>query len=205
MKITKLEHSGVMLEKDGKVLIFDPVEILAKIPEVSGVAAIIITHGHFDHLQPEVVERILAGNVGARIFTTEDTADKIRGAEVVKSGDKLEVGGFRLEFFGGEHMPIFDKVPCQNVGVVVDDYFLNPGDSLDFVPGKNIGVLFCPIVAPWCKGSDSVEFIKKYMPKIVMPAHDALLSEFGKGVYVRNTAAMCEEMGVKFEEKQIVE
>ena len=102
-------------------------------------------------------------------------------------------------------MPIFDKVPCQNVGVIVDDYFLNPGDSLDFVSGKNVGVLFCPIVASWCKLLDSVEFIKKYMPKIVMPAHDALLSEFGKGVYERNVAMQCEEMGVRFEEREYID
>jgi len=34
MKITKLEHSGIIIEKDGKRVVFDPVEINGKIPKL---------------------------------------------------------------------------------------------------------------------------------------------------------------------------
>ena len=54
MKITKLEHSGIIIEKDGKRVVFDPVEIRGKIPKLENVVAIVITHKHGDHLQPEI-------------------------------------------------------------------------------------------------------------------------------------------------------
>ena len=59
MKITKLEHSGVTIEKDGKVLVFDPVEIMEKLPDFENVVAVIITHKHGDHYQLDKITEIL--------------------------------------------------------------------------------------------------------------------------------------------------
>lgn len=36
MQITKLEHSGMIVEKDGKKLVFDPVEFAETLPELHG-------------------------------------------------------------------------------------------------------------------------------------------------------------------------
>ena len=49
MKITKLEHSGLVIEKDGQNLVFDPVEFTGIIPKIENVAAVVITHKHGDH------------------------------------------------------------------------------------------------------------------------------------------------------------
>lgn len=65
MKITKLEHSGIALEKSGETLLCDPVEIQEKLPDFNNVVAIIITHKHGDHFQPEVIMKILAQNPNA--------------------------------------------------------------------------------------------------------------------------------------------
>jgi len=80
MKLMKLEHSGIVLEKGGKKLVFDPVEFAATLPEFDNVAAIIITHAHNDHLQPERISAILDRNPGAKIFAPEDAATVIRNA-----------------------------------------------------------------------------------------------------------------------------
>ena len=107
MKLTKLEHSGIVLEKNGKKLVFDPVEFAGTLPELDGVVAIIITHMHSDHLQPERISAILARNPGAKIFAPEDAATAILNAlgvadvTVVAGGDEIFVGGDEVPIDGG--------------------------------------------------------------------------------------------------------
>lgn len=161
MKITKLEHSGLAIEKDGETLICDPVEFTQKLPTFHNVVAIVTTHKHSDHLQPEVLARILQDNPRAKVFATVDAAPSVNGAIVVRDGDTYNVGGFKLDFFGKDHAAIIPgQIPCENIGVVIDDKIVNPGDSFD-LPNIKPEVLFVPISAPWCKVSESVDFIKK--------------------------------------------
>ncbi len=98
LSVAKFEHSCFYLAKDGRGILFDPVEYLAKLPELTGIEAVIITHQHGDHFQPAVLEKIRAANPDALVFTTEDNAQGIPGAKAVKPGDKFMVGGFSLEF-----------------------------------------------------------------------------------------------------------
>lgn len=77
MKITKLEHSGLAIKQNGKVLVFDPVEFTDQLPGFTGVVGIIITHLHNDHCQPDKIAEILKTNPNAKIFTTEDNAENL--------------------------------------------------------------------------------------------------------------------------------
>lgn len=227
MKLTKLEHSGTVLEKGGKKLVFDPVEFAATLPELDQVVAIVITHMHSDHLQPERLAAILDRNPGAKIFAPADAAEAILSAletadvTVVAGGDEIFVGGdevaigreaetvegfvgeregFKLEFFGKDHASVMaGKVPCQNIGVVVDGKLTNPGDSFDLLEMNGaVETLLVPEVAPWAKISETTEFIKLAKPQIVVPVHDGLLSEMGKTIYDNLLRAACEGIGAKF-------
>lgn len=219
MKLTKLEHSGIVLEKGGKKLVFDPVEFAATLPELDQVVAIVITHMHSDHLQPERLAAILDRNPGTKIFAPADAAEAILNAPgtadvtVVAGGDEVFVGGdeavegfvgeregFKLEFFGEDHASVMaGKVPCQNIGVVVDGKLINPGDSFDLLEmNGTVETLLVPEVAPWAKISETTEFMKLAKPRIVVPVHDGLLSEMGKTIYDNLLRAACEGMGAKF-------
>lgn len=206
MKLTKLEHSGVILEKDGAKLVFDPVEFAATLPELDNAVAVIITHAHSDHLQPERISAILDRNPETKIFAPEDAATAILNAlgttdvTVVKGGDEVEAGGFRLEFFGKDHASVVaGKVPCQNIGVVVDGKLTNPGDSFDLLEINGaVEVLLVPEVAPWAKMSETTEFMKLAKPRVVVPVHDGLLSEMGKTIYDNLLRGACEGMGAEF-------
>lgn len=236
MKLTKLEHSGIVLEKGGKKLVFDPVEFAATLPELSGVVAIVITHMHSDHLQPEQISAILDRNPGAKIFAPADAVEAILNAlgtadvTVVAGGDEIFIGGdevtigggeaaeevgekteavegfvgekegFKLEFFGKDHASVMaGKVPCQNIGVVVDGKLTNPGDSFDLLEMNGaVETLLVPEVAPWAKISETAEFMELAKPQIVVPVHDGLLSEMGKTIYDNLLRATCEGMGAKF-------
>lgn len=197
MKFTKLEHSGCVIEKDGARVVCDPVEFESSLLELNNVVALVITHKHGDHLQPEKISAILDRNPGARIFTTADTVSEVPNAEAVKSGDVVNVGGFELRFFGENHAAIMPgKIPCQNIGVVVDSKIVNPGDSFDMPDGvAQPEILLVPSSAPWCKVCEGMEYIKLVRPKLVVPVHNAVLSGLGNGFNNNWLRAACEEVG----------
>lgn len=202
MKITKLEHSGIVLEKNGRKLVFDPVEYAGALPRLENVEAIIITHIHADHLQKDNLERILKDNPNANIIAPKDAGGVLPNAVLVKSGDKTNIGGFDLELFGQDHASVIDgKVPCNNIGVVVDGKLVNPGDSFDLpLMNDETEVLFLPEVAPWAKISETIDFMKSVKPQKVIPVHDGLLSAMGKNIYNRLLENACTEIGAKLME-----
>lgn len=200
MKVTKLEHSGVIVEENDKRIVFDPVEFEKKLPELSNVVAIIITHKHGDHLQKDKIEKIQKENPEARLLVVEDAADEVVGAEVVRPGDVIKAGEFELEVFGENHAEIVaGEVPCKNIGVVVNRKLINPGDSFD-IPNEKVdsAVLLVANAAPWLKIAESMKYVEKMQPRIVIPVHDALLSEFGKGVQNNWLKRACDEFGAEF-------
>lgn len=198
MKITKLEHSGLAIEKGGEILVCDPVEFTQELPDFHNVVAIVITHKHSDHLQPEVLARVLQDNPEAKVFTTIDAAPSINDAIAIRNGDTYNVGGFKLDFFGKDHAAIIPgQIPCENIGVIVDDRIVNPGDSFD-LPNMKPEILFVPISAPWLKISESIDFIKKVRPRIVIPDHDALLSELGRTISNSWMKKSCDSVGANF-------
>lgn len=185
MKITKLEHSDIIIDKNGRKLVFDPVEFTEKLPELDQVLAIIITHKHNDHFQPEHITKILTKNPNARIFAVSDLdVDEIADHPVEKVEDSVvwNLEDFQLRFFGHDHASIIPGVvPCRNIGVVVDEAIVNPGDSFDLpdLPGR-VKVLFVPSAAPWCKVPEGMAYIKQVRPEIAIPVHDAVLSNLGR-------------------------
>ena len=200
MKIIKLEHSGLCLEKAHQTILIDPVEFTQKLPThlFGEVVAIIITHKHDDHCQPAVISNLLAANPSATVFTTPDTTSLISGSIVVKSGETREVGGFKLQFFGQSHASILeDQIPCDNLGVVVDDLFANPGDSFDRPPIEHPRAICVPISAPWAKISDAAKYIKDVKPEIVIPVHDAVLSNLGQTYNNSWLKFFCDPLGIQ--------
>lgn len=197
MKITKLEHSGIIIEENGRLLVCDPVEIEQQIPELKSVEAIVITHGHGDHYQPAVLAKILQNNPEAKIFAPEDV--DIAGAEKVHGGDVRDVADFYLEFFGENHAEIVPgSFVCKNIGVIVNDRIVNPGDS--FVVPENLEnpeVLFVANVAPWLKIDESANYVKTVKPKVVIPFHNALNSKFGEKIVNNWLSKTCDECGVE--------
>lgn len=200
MKITKLEHSGLIIEKDEKRIVFDPSEFTSRLPKIDNVVAIVITHKHGDHLQPNVLARIINDNPDAKIFTTRDAAPLIEKAIIVKAGDAQELGGFRLDFFGKDHAAVIQgQIPCENIGVVVDGRIVNPGDSFE-LPNIQTDVLFVAISAPWLKIAESMGYVESAKPKIVIPVHNALLSEFGESINGSCMKGACDNVGAEYKE-----
>jgi len=134
VRLTKLGHACVRLEKAGLNLVIDP-GIWSGPDALAGANAILITHEHVDHLDAAGVLAALAAEPGLRVWTNAavaallaDAADRVH---VVRHGDTFPAAGFDIGVYGHEHAVIHPDIPViPNTGFVVDGEVFHPGDSL---------------------------------------------------------------------------
>lgn len=180
MKITKYEHALLVAELEGSQLVIDPGSY-SKVPELTNVVAVSLSHVHDDHSFQEHVEKILNDFPSAEIFGTQEVAEKLTGlpVHVVYHGDRYQVGPFTLDFFGDLHQLIHRSIPVvQNFGLMVNSTLYYPGDSYT-IPETQVKLLACPSSAPWLRISDVIDFLNEVKPEKCFPTHNVLLSEFG--------------------------
>ena len=200
MKITKLEHSGLAIEKDHKTILCDPVEFKTILPPFDNIVAIVITHKHSDHFQPELLMKLRSANPTVEIFGPADTTPLLTGTVTIRGGETRELNGFKLDFFGKSHAPVIaDQIPCENIGVVIDGQIVHPGDAFIAPPIDKPKLLCVPVSAPWCKISESVEYVTKIHPEMVIPVHDAVLSDLGRTFSISWLESTCTTLGIKLQ------
>jgi L-ascorbate metabolism protein UlaG (beta-lactamase superfamily) len=181
MQITKRGHACLEVELAGKRLVIDPGNYTESLAGLADVVAVVVTHQHDDHCSIEQLEAIHENNPNAKIFGTEEVATKLSGLPVqaVHHGDRFEVEGFVLEFFGDLHQEIHRSIPLiQNTAVLVNSKLYYPGDSYTLCDYP-FEVLACPASAPWLKIADVIDFLDAQQPAKCFSTHNALLSELG--------------------------
>lgn len=200
MKITKYEHACMVVEDNGEAIIIDPGMWTTSLKVPENVVGIIVTHAHQDHLSLEIIEKVTIQNPNAQIIAHGDVLSDLDGFNVkpVAVHETLHVGGFELEFFGGEHAPIRSDWPTiANLGVLINKSLYYPGDSFA-VPEKPVNVLALPISAPWLKFSEVAEFLLAVHPNNVFPVHDAILSDHGKQLLDTMTKNIADTIGANY-------
>ncbi|GAB2609656.1 MBL fold metallo-hydrolase [Paractinoplanes abujensis] len=188
MQITKFTHSCLRVEGAG-VLVVDP-GAFSERSALDGADAVLITHEHFDHLDPEALAETLAQRPELRLFAHADVlAQHPRFAEVstaVEPGAQFEAAGYRVRVFGGQHAVIHPDIPrIANVGYLIADESTNlyhPGDSFTVPEDTTVDTLFAPLNAPWMKLSESIDFVRAVRPGRAYALHDYLLTETGAKV-----------------------
>jgi L-ascorbate metabolism protein UlaG (beta-lactamase superfamily) len=184
MKLTKYDHACFTVQKDGQLLVIDPGNYSTDYLPSNNVVGVVITHEHADHYDQEQIAAIVDKNPEAVIIGPESVTSKIEvfNTQAVNAGDKLKIGLFDLEFFGGTHAVIHRSVPViPNLGVMINELLYYPGDSLT-LPGRPVDTLAIPAGAPWLKIGDAMDFLELIKPRFAFPTHDAVLSDFGKEV-----------------------
>ena len=188
MRLTKLGHACVRLEKDGAVLVIDP-GVFSEPDSMDGADAVLVTHEHFDHMQPDTLRAAIAGNPGLRVWANStvagqfaDLGDRVRA---VAHGDEFTAAGFAVHVYGSRHAVIHPDIPVvANVGFLVDGEVFHPGDAFT-VPEDPVGTLLLPISGPWLKLSEMIDYGRAMGPRQGYAIHDALLSSIGLGVTER--------------------
>lgn len=188
MRLTKLVHACVRLEKDGAVLVIDPGAYSGP-DSMDGADAVLITHEHFDHMQPDTLRAALSENPGLEVWAGSsvagqftDLGDRVR---VVAHGDEFTAAGFTVHVYGSRHALLHPEIPVvENVGFLVDGEVFHPGDALT-VPEDSVGTLLLPISGPWLKLSDMIDYGRAVAPRQGYAIHEALLSPIGLGLIER--------------------
>ncbi|MEU4738983.1 MBL fold metallo-hydrolase [Actinosynnema sp. NPDC023658] len=174
MLIVHFGHSCLLVDTGAARLLFDPGTYSSGFEQVEGLDAILITHEHRDHLDPEKLPALRAANPGARVVAPFD----LDGAERVAPGDALEFGGTVVNVLDAPHGVIHEKIELPvNVGYLVDHgAFYHPGDSLA-VPEQRVDVLGLPTAAPWMKVSEAADFLAAVGPRKAVPIHQGILTQ----------------------------
>lgn len=201
MKLTKLEHAALILDKAGQKLFIDPGSFTTPLTETARAAAVVITHEHPDHWTPEQLDRIIALNPDVPIFAPAGVAVAAAGYPVivVNAGDTVEAGPFRLRFFGGTHAVIHETIPViDNLGVLVDEELYYGGDSFTIPEGVTVQTLAVPAGAPWLKISEVMDFVLALTPRRSFPTHEMGLSRGGKDLSNARIKWATEQNGGEF-------
>ena len=200
MKITKFGHACFIAEQDSTSLVVDPGAFSTDLQVPNTVTAVIITHEHFDHLNKELLQQIITKNPEAVIIAHSSITAQLGEftTKSVHAGDTFEVGGFILEFFGGEHAIISpDWQAPANLGVMINNRLYYPGDSFT-IPEKPVEILALPVAAPWLKISETIDFLKAIKPNIAFPTHDGILSDAGKNLIDHMLPNITQDVGTTY-------
>ena len=201
MRLTKLGHACVLLEKNGSNLVIDP-GVWSGPGALDGAGAILITHEHPDHLDAEAVLAALAADPELGVWANEAVAGQLTAAgsgqvHVVRGGDAFEVAGFSVHAYGHEHAVVHRSVPViPNTGFLVDGAVFHPGDALT-IPEDPVPVLMLPYNAPWLKVGEMIDYVRAVGPSRAYAIHDGLLNERGLGL-MANLLRMAQPDGAEY-------
>jgi len=182
IQVTALGHASVQLEQGGKVIIIDPVGMMADLSKAKQADLILVTDIHGDHLDPAAIAKVR--KQGAPVVIPAAASDKVPGGVVMANRAIRTVAG----------VPIV-AIPSYNIrrgpkeGELYhtrgrgNGYVLTLGGKQVFLAGdtecvpaikilKNIDAAFIPMNLPYTMPpSEAAECAKAFKPKIVFPYH----------------------------------
>ncbi|MEU0006706.1 MBL fold metallo-hydrolase [Streptomyces sp. NPDC006314] len=195
MKLTKMSHACVRLEKEGRTLVIDPGGFSEQ-DAAAGADAILVTHEHPDHFDEGRLRAALEANPAAEIWTLRSVADQITAAfpgrvHTVGHGDTFSAAGFDVRVHGELHAVIHPDIPrITNVGYLVDGgKVFHPGDALT-VPEQQVETLLLPVMAPWSKIAEVIDYVREVKPQRAYDVHDALLTDLARPIYDRQIGTL---------------
>ncbi|MFC5719235.1 MBL fold metallo-hydrolase [Streptomyces gamaensis] len=189
MMLTKRGHACVRLEKNGRTLVIDPGGF-SEPHAAAGADAVLVTHEHPDHFDAGRLRAALEANPEAELWTLRSVAEQMAAAfpgrvHTVGEGDAFSAAGFEVQVHGQLHAVIHPDIPrITNVGYLVDGSVFHPGDALT-VPGVPVDTLMVPVMAPWNKVGEIIDYLREVGPRRAVDVHDALLTDLARPVYDR--------------------
>ena len=214
MEITHFGHSALLVTYAGEGradacrVLFDPGNLSDPlVAGLEGLDAIAVSHQHPDHAHPAYLEKLFENNPEAAILLEPQTATLL--GEVYETsrfrerftalapGGRATVGNSHVTIraAGGAHATIHPAIPpVGNVAFIVEapgeQTFAHTGDSL--VPHPELigaHVLSFPVVAPWSKMQETIDFLRIVKPDVAIPVHDGVASAAGRAIYLKQSSA----------------
>lgn len=196
MRIIKFGHACVRLESGSTTLVVDPGGWSER-EAVDAADAVLVTHEHADHLDPDNLRA-----TDAPVYTIRAVAEQIASlapdvherVTVVAPGDVLDLG-VRVTVVGAKHAVIHPELPhFDNSGYLLEAEgrrVFHPGDAVTETPG-DVDVLLLPVHAPWSKISEVIDYARAVGAPLSAAIHDGLLNDRGLALAERLVGARLE-------------
>jgi L-ascorbate metabolism protein UlaG (beta-lactamase superfamily) len=175
-------YSGILLKTPSKTLVIDPVDVKPK--ALQQVDAILLTHEHYDHLDPRLVAEVQKATnctVIADPASTQKIQHAIPKEKLIeaKPGTEVKVGQVQVKAEKSNHPPA--QAPVTYIVTSEDQVKIyHTADSLPF-PGlsklaqqENFDVVFCTVgIAPGASPQTGFEIAWLTKPQIAVPYHSS--------------------------------
>jgi L-ascorbate metabolism protein UlaG (beta-lactamase superfamily) len=180
MRVTKFGHACLLVEHADARLLVDPGSFSPGFEQLRGLSAVLITHQHPDHVDVDRLPELLAHNPAAQCVADEQTVEQLRAAGIAVQPsypqDELAFAGVPVRVVGGRHATIHPDIPpVANVGYLIGDRLLHPGDALT-APDAAVDVLCLPTAGPWLKAAEATDYLRSVRPRLALPIHEAVLA-----------------------------
>ncbi|HTM85072.1 MAG TPA: MBL fold metallo-hydrolase [Mycobacterium sp.] len=196
MQLTHFGHSCLLADFDGTTVLFDPGTFSHGFEGMTGLAAILITHQHPDHVDTTRLPALIEANPGAALYADPQTAAQLGPPwQAVHVGDRWRIDALTVRGVGGQHAVIHPDLPViDNISYLIGDdghpgRFMHPGDAL-FVPDEPVDAMATPAAAPWMKISEAVDYLRAVAPARAVPIHQGIIAPDARGIYYGRLAEM---------------
>ena len=185
MKITKYNQSCLLVETNGKRILFDPGNFGyndSLLDEWTNIDYIFITHKHGDHCKDDAVNAIVNRD-GTKVYTTKEVAEShnLNNPIIVKEKDVIDLGNIKVEVVKAIHgylapMKKSGGEILENVGYILDDgnkRLYTTSDTIGFNNDYKCDILCMPFNGNGLTMGivDGILFAQDINPEIVLPIH----------------------------------
>lgn len=216
MQITHFGHAAILVsyevgrDSSATRILIDPGTLArAEVASLTDLDAILVTHQHPDHACPKRLAALLDANPDAAVYLEPDTAEALSSEDltaphqdrfgILPLSEKANVGPVSITAAGSIHATIHPDIPAVgNYAYILEaegeKTLAHMGDSL--IPHRDIlgiDVLAFPVVAPWSKMQETIDFLRIVKPGIALPIHDGVASPEGRAIYIRQASALALE------------
>ena len=172
-------YAGVLIKTPSKTLVIDPVDIRAR--SFSNADAVLITHEHYDHLDPRLITEIQKATdctIIADPASTQRLTYAIPPAKLqqIRPSEEIKIGEVSVKAEKCNHPasePVTYIITSED-GVKV----FHTADSLPYPELESIGekekfdVVFCTVgIAPGTSPETGFEIAKLTRPQVAVPYH----------------------------------